>query len=94
MHRFALIAIALLVLAAPLDAAPVSTRSQPAALHALHPAGACGTHLEAARELLRLSRACGHDHPSKVPLERMEVLSGSRGLRPAGEVYRGVAVEV
>lgn len=46
------------------------------------------------KELLRLSRACGHDHPSKVPLERMEVLSGSRGLRPAGEVYRGLAVEV
>ena len=67
MNRFALIAIALLVLAAPLDAAPVSTRSQPAALHAFHPAGACGTHLDAARELLRLSRAYSHGTPLPTP---------------------------
>lgn len=44
------------------------------------------------KELLRMSRACGFDHPSEVPLAQMEVLCGPLGPRPASEIYHGRAI--
>jgi hypothetical protein len=39
------------------------------------------------KELIRLSRACGHEHPSMVPLSQMEILNGPGGPTPAFSVY-------
>ncbi|MCZ6726726.1 MAG: FMN-binding glutamate synthase family protein [Acidobacteria bacterium] len=39
------------------------------------------------KELLQLARACGVDHPSKVGLERFEILDAELGSRPASEVF-------
>lgn len=39
------------------------------------------------KELIRLSRACGHEHPSMVPLSQMEILNGPSGPAPASSVY-------
>lgn len=39
------------------------------------------------KELIRLSRACGHEHPSMVPLSQMEILNGPDGPTPASSVY-------
>lgn len=39
------------------------------------------------KELLRLSRACGAEHPSEIPLEQMEILDGASGVRPAAEIF-------
>ena len=39
------------------------------------------------KELLRLSRACGAEHPAEVPLSQMEILNGREGVRPAAELF-------
>lgn len=39
------------------------------------------------KELLRLSRACGVEHPSEVPLSQMEILNGREGVRPAADLF-------
>ena len=39
------------------------------------------------KELIRLSRACGHEHPSMVPLTQMEILNGPSGPSPTSLVY-------
>ncbi|MEM1180052.1 MAG: FMN-binding glutamate synthase family protein [Acidobacteriota bacterium] len=39
------------------------------------------------KELLRLSRACGVDHPSRITLDHMEILDGQLQGRPAREIF-------
>lgn len=40
------------------------------------------------KELIRLSRACGYEHPSMVPLSQMEILNGISGPEPAASVFQ------
>jgi len=39
------------------------------------------------KELIRLSRACGYEHPSQVPLSQMEILNGPAGPEAAADVF-------
>jgi len=39
------------------------------------------------KELTRLSHACGVDHPALLSADHMEILDGSYGSRPLGEVF-------
>ncbi|MHC4381070.1 MAG: glutamate synthase-related protein [Planctomycetota bacterium] len=39
------------------------------------------------KELLRLARACGEEHPAQVSLTQMEILDAATGPRPASEVF-------
>ncbi len=40
------------------------------------------------KELMWLARACGEDHPSKVTLDRFEILDDGFGTRQASDVFR------
>jgi len=39
------------------------------------------------KELIQLSRACGYEHPSMVPLSQMEILNGVHGPESAASVF-------
>jgi glutamate synthase domain-containing protein 2 len=40
------------------------------------------------KDLLHLAHACGAPHPALVPLDRIDILDGALGSRPAREVFR------